>query len=795
VSALPVPESPPPAARRPLVRPVFLRVLLGLGLTLLLACVAAAGLWWYWTRKAVTPVDGTAQLPGLTAPVVVRRDALGIPHLEGSSSLDLMRAQGYVTAQDRLWQMDVMRRRALGELADAFGEGALRADQEIRTLGLNVASDEALGLLSPDLRAAVEAYADGVNAYITAHADALPIEFRLLRYGPRPWEARDTIAVGKLLALDLAKGWDSEAFRATVGDPLPPDVQEVLFPATFPHDRILVGRDGAAPPLPVASDGDTARGSNNWVISGAHTATGRPLLANDPHLTLGVPSIWAAVHLSGGGLNVAGVALPGTPGVILGRNDHVAWGCTNVEDDSADLYVEEVSPDGLSTRTPDGWAPVQVRQERILVREGTLSAARRTVDHPVRVTRHGPLIEIRARKYALGWTALRGAAELPAFALANRARGFEDFREAVRQFPGPSQNFVYADVDGHIAWYSAGRLPIRRGAGGERPYRGAAADGDWMGLVPFEELPHLVDPPSGRIVTANNRLVGADYPYRVTRGGIGPWRAAALFEALESRGGWTADDMVRLQAERLSIPHRDLARLLLETAGRHPGDAVWQDVAREMRGWDGRLEPGSRAAALAAVTFRAVGTRAIGPRVKTSRFAEALTRRSVAIHRLLLERPPSWVPPGDGDWDGVLKGAWSAAVADITARLGADRSAWTWGALNRMAVAHPLGRAIPPLNRLLSPPAVGVGGYSTTPNVLHITPAGSVEGPSMRFVADMADPDGTRLVNFMGQSGHPASPHYGDQLGLWVNVESPRLVMSPEAVAREARHTLRLVPK
>jgi penicillin G amidase len=774
-------------------RRVILRGLLALGVTAVLLGAGVCLFWWRWTRQALTPVDGTARLPGLTAPVTVRRDALGVPHLEGSSFLDLVRAQGYVTAQDRLWQMDVMRRRALGELAEAFGEGALKADQEIRTLGLGPASDEALGLLSPDVRAAVDAYAAGVNAYLEQHRGALPIEFRLLRYGPRPWEPRDTAAVGKLLALDLAKGWDTEEYRATVGDPLPPEVQEVLFPGVFPGDRILIGADSPAR-AQTATAGETAKGSNNWVVSGAHTATGRPLLANDPHLTLGVPSIWSVVHLSGGGLDLAGVALPGTPGVLIGRNARVAWGCTNVEDDSADLYAEELSPDGLATRTPEGWAPVQVRVEKIRVREGPLSASWRTVEHPVKVTRHGPLVEIRKRTYALRWTALQGAAELPAFAAFNRAVGWEEFREGLRRFPGPSQNFVYADVDGHIAWYSAGRLPVRRGGDGGRPYPGASPDGDWLGLVPFEELPHLVDPPSGRIVTANNRLVGSDYPYRVTRGGIAPWRAAALFDALESREAWTADDMVRLQGERLSLPHRDLARALLEAADRHTGDAVFAEVARELRGWDGRLEPESRPAALAAVTFRAVGARTIGPRVKGSPFAEALSRRSAAIHRLVLERPASWVPAEDRDWDGVLKGAWGTAVAEITRRLGSDRSAWTWSALNRVAVVHPLANAVPALRGLLSPPEVGAGGAATTPNVLHITPTGSVEAPSMRFVADLADPDNTRLVNFMGQSGHPASPHYSDQLHLWLKADSPRLAMTPAAVARETRHTLVLTP-
>ena len=793
-SAAAVSKAPPARAPRPL-RSRALRATCWLLLGLLLLAAVVAITYWRWSRRALPRVDGEARLPGLTAEVLVRRDALGVPHLQAASLPDLLRAQGYVTAQDRMWQMDILRRRARGELAEAFGPAALAADREIRTLGLGDAARRSLPQLPPDLRVLVDAYADGVNAWLTAHGDALPFEFRLLRYAPRPWEAVDSIAVGKLLAMDLAQGWDEEALRARAYDRLPADVQAMLFPTLFANDRILAGHD-AAPAAAGAPAAETARGSNNWVLSGAHTSTGRPLLANDPHLALGIPSIWSAIHLTAPGMDVAGVVLPGSPGVILGRNRRLAWGCTNVHDDGADLFVEEFDPkDPDRYRTADGWERVQTRHEPIRVRDGSLSSSWRTVDHVVRLTRRGPLVTIAARQYALHWTALSDdAVELTAFARLQRASSWDDFREAVKVFPGPSQNFVYADVDGHIGWYSAGRLPIRRAGDGSRPYPGAATDGDWLGFVPFDELPHVFDPPSGRIVTANNRLVGTDYPYKVTRGGIGPWRAAALFERLESREGWTTDDMARLQGERLSIPHRDLARLLLEAASRHHGDAAWDEVAREMTGWDARLEPDSRPAALAVLTFRAIGARVILPRVKGLPMGRALSRRAAAIHRLILERPASWVPAADRDWDGVLLGAWRAAEAEIAERLGADRARWSWGALNVMAIEHPLARAASVLGPLLSPPAVPMGGSGTTPNVLNIGPSGNVDAASMRFVANLADPDDTRLVNFMGQSGHVASAHYADQFEAWRNVETRRLPFTPEAVAREARHTLRLMP-
>ena len=790
-------SAPPPPAPRP--RSLAGRVARALGwalLAVLLLALAGAAAYWRWSRLALPQVDGEARLPGLSAPVTVRRDGLGVPHLQASSLPDLMRAQGYVTAQDRMWQMDLLRRRAEGQLAEAFGSAALVADRDVRTLGLGDAARRALPQVPSDLRVLIDAYADGVNAWLSTHGDSLPLEFRLLRYAPRPWEAADSLAVGKLLALDLAQGWEDEALRARVYDRLPADVQAMLFPKLFAQDHILVGQDAA-----VAAGGgevltETARGSNNWVISGAHTATGRPLLANDPHLALGVPSIWSAVHLTSPEMDVAGVVLPGTPGVTLGRNRRIAWGCTNVHDDSADLYVEEFDPrDPDLYRNADGWERVQVRHEAIRVREGALSSVWRTVDHVVRSTRRGPLVTIGARQYALRWTALADdAVELTAFARLQRAGDWNEFREAVRLFPGPAQNFVYADVDGHIGWYAAGRMPIRRAGDGARPYRGASADGDWLGFVPFDALPHVFDPPSGRIVTANNRLVGTDYPYKVTRGGIGPWRAAAVFEDLEAREGWTTDDFARLQGERLSLPHRDLARALLAAAARHHGDAAWDGVARELGGWDGRLEPGSRAAALAVFTFRAIGTRVILPRVAGMPLGRPLSRRVAAIHKLILERPASWVPAADKDWDGVLLGAWRTAESDITDTLGADRSRWTWGALNVMAVQHPLARAASVLGPLLSPPSVPMGGANTTPNVLGITPTGAVEGPSMRFIANLADADDTRLVNFMGQSGHAASAHYADQFGAWRAVETRRLAFSAQKVASEARNTLILRP-
>jgi penicillin amidase len=767
------------------------RALLALVAIALLGATAAGGSYWRWSRAALPVVDGSLRLAGLQADVTVRRDAHGVPHIRAGSTADLMRAQGYVTAQDRLWQMDVLRRRALGELSEAFGEGLLPADREMRTLGLNRAAREADAMMPPDLRDAVDAYAAGINAFVETHP--LPLEFRLLRYRPRPWTRADTLAVGKLLARDLAGGWEQEVYRALYADRLPADVQAVLYPRRFPDDHILFGRDGAA-----ARDGggeETARGSNNWVVSGAHTASGKPLLANDPHLGLGVPSIWAAVHLQAPGFDVAGVTLPGAPGVVIGRNRHIAWGCTNVHDDAVDLYAEERDPARPDFyRVGDGWERATVVDEVIRVRTSPLGSGRRDVRHPVTITRHGPLVEIHGRLWALRWPGIQRSLELTAFHRLDRASNWDEFKAALETYPGPSQNFAYADVDGHIGWYSAGHLPIRASGDGSRPYVGAGEQGAWSGFVPFGELPHALDPPSGRIVTANNRLVGTDYPYVVTRGGIAPWRASAIWDRLEAREQWTADGFAEVQAERLSKPHRELADALREAAARHPGDAAWNAVARDLGTWDGRLEAGSREAAQVAAAFRALGERTIGPKVARLPNADRLARRIAAVQVVVRERPPTFLPEGDADWDATFLAAWQEGERRLTTQLGADRAQWRYGRTNVMAVRHLLSRAVPGIGALLDPAPREMGSGMASPNVLQVLPSGEVEGPSMRFIANLADPDDTRLTNFMGQSGHPASPHYADQLEPWARVEPIKLAMSDEAVARATVHTLTLTP-
>jgi penicillin amidase len=572
--------------------------------------------------------------------------------------------------------MDLLRRRAQGELAAAFGEGALRADRDARTLGLGAAAAASLAAARPRLPRLLEAYAAGVNAYLASHRDALPLEFRMLRYEPRPWTAADTVAVGKLLALDLAQGWEAEAFRASVGDALPPEVQDLLFPSAFPTIGSCSARTPGRRSPPAATRPRAA------ATTGSSPAPTPPPASRcwptAPHLGLTVPSIWTAGPPDDTGPGRCGGDAARRARRDPGPQPPCGLGCTNVHDDSADLYVEEF--DGYDRyKVPGGWETAAIREERIEVRDGPLSRhdphrrpsgagdAPRPAGGDPRppvcaaldiARRHAGADRVPQMDRASNWGGVPGGpAPLPGPLAELRLRG-----------RGRPHRVVLGGPPAHP--------PIRRRrASLSRRHRRGRLDR----VRPFEALPHLVDPPSGRIVTANNRLVGSDYPYVVTRGGIGPWRAAALFRALESREGWTADDMVRLQGERLSLPHLDLARALLDAAARHRGDPLWDEVAREMTGWDGRMQADSRAAALAMATFRSLGDRVIGPRVDRVDAAEALRRRSVAIHRLIRERPPAFIPSGDAAWDGALRGAWQDAVAELARALGTDRARWRWG--------------------------------------------------------------------------------------------------------------------
>ncbi|HEV7843190.1 MAG TPA: penicillin acylase family protein, partial [Pyrinomonadaceae bacterium] len=484
------------------------------------------------------------RLKGLRERVTIRRDERGIPYIEAANLADLSFAQGFVTASDRLWQMEFMRRNMRGELAEILGSPAVTQDKLFRTYGFARVAEAEVAGASKEAREQLEAYARGVNAYIESlDAKGLPPEFQILQYRPRPWTPADSLLIVKLFFVFLSDTWQTDIMRAALAG-VPADKREALLVETSPLDVIVVGRDTprakAALARPrnanIKTDVSALRAlnemrantervaerlgaldinreaSNNWVVSGKRTVSGKPLLANDPHLLASAPSIWYMVHLSAPGLRVAGVTSPGLPGVVIGHNERIAWGFTNVGPDVADVYLEKFDPQNPRRyMTPAGWREVEVRREEIKVRKGFVGTETETQPLEVTVTRHGPIVfEHEGKRYALRWTALDpklSAAE--GFFAINMARNWTEFQTALSRYTAPMQNMVYADVDGHIGYTAAGRVPLRKSGDGSLPYDGATDAGEWTGFIPFEKLPRLFDPPSGIIVTANQRVVGS----------------------------------------------------------------------------------------------------------------------------------------------------------------------------------------------------------------------------------------------------------------------------------------------
>ena len=801
---------------------------------------------------ASTPVS----LAGLRSRVTIRRDGRGIPHIEAETEDDLYFAQGYATAQDRLWQMDLLRRTARGELAEIFGRPALEEDKRHRTYGFAQLSETLEARASATTRRILDAYARGVNAYVESRDGAegrkLPPEFLLLGYRPRPWRPADSLVVGKIFAETLSTTWPTDLVRASLAD-LPAPRRAQLLPDSSPLDVLVVGSDSAdkktdgergqqssarvrrptsrarvSAPAPGVPSGEVLSEaarllaatrsslervglfmeggavSNNWVVSGKRTASGKPLLANDPHLPPSAPSIWHMAHLKAPGLNVAGVTAPGAAGIILGHNEHVAWGATNLGPDVQDLYLEKFAGDKPNTyQTPAGPREAEVRREEIKVRKGFMGTATDTVTHEVVVTRHGPIVlEQGGARYALRWTALDPAAdEFVAFYKLNRARDWGEFRAALSDYRGPTQNFVYADARGHIGYYGAGRIPLRRTGDGSVPYDGATDAGEWAGFIPFAELPHAYDPPSGLIVTANSRVVGRSYPHHLTHEWADPYRARRIYDLLKDKTRLTSEDFRAVQGDTYSIGGvgfaREAAKLLRalpprgDTAGQPTTDVgKLRAAAALLESWDGRVVAESRAAPLVAEMRRAFRRRllaaALGPE-RAARFSWGSD--DLFFDRVIAERPPEWLPKEFKDYGELVRASLQDASAALAGRLGADESQWTWGRVSQARFAHPLA-GVPMIGQQfqIAPfPQNGSGGLAgATVNV--------GAGVSMRLIADTADWDRTQQGIALGISGDPSNPHWTDQLADWRAVTPRAFPFTDRAVAAAAKDVLELRP-
>jgi penicillin G amidase len=808
------PEIAPP--RTVTTRRVLRRLALAVLVVLLVA--AAAGGWLYYTATTALPqIDGSLAVAGLSSPVAVTRDAHGVPTIEAANLEDLFLAQGYVTAQDRLWEMDMTRRFAAGDMAEVLGADWVKHDREQRILGLEARAEKAVEELSPRDRSYLEAYARGVNGFIAQQRDRLPLEFRVLRYTPRPWTPLDSLVIEANMVKELNHYSAKVALeREKILTKLGPELTSDLYPNSSWRDH-PPGQDtqkmSTLPPAPPATAIGRVRtlagmaiplpelppelGSNDWVISGAHTASGKPLLSNDPHLGHQMPALWYEAHLTSGDFDVAGVTLPGTPTVILGHNQRIAWGFTNIGPTVEDVFIENFNSGG-QYQTPQGWQEPQRRHEVINVR------GQPNISFDVLVTRHGPiitdLIPGEKRMLALEWTLYTPNALALPFVDVDAAQGWDEFRRAFSTWVAPGQNVVYADGDGNIGYQAPGRVPIRSSGDGSLPVSGADNAHEWTGYVPLEKLPSVFNPPSGILATANGRITPDKYAYSLSAEWGPPYRTERIYKVLESDKKFTPADMLNLQTDVYSAFDRFCAERFVYALDHVKGISPRMREARElMRNWDGRMLADSAAAAIEASAREELYRLLLEPRLGA---AAAVGNhdgrlnwktyewfmRPVWLENVLLYEPQRWLPANAKDYNQLLAAAVETALQrpDVPANL-AD---WHWGELNPVEINHPIFGAIPLLRHWAGPGRHPQSGDSYT-----VKAVGRHFGPSERTTVDLANLDNSTLNIVTGQSGNLFSPYYMDQWPAWFGGSTFHLRFSAQAVAAARAHQLVLQPE
>ncbi|HLY47422.1 MAG TPA: penicillin acylase family protein [Stellaceae bacterium] len=775
------------------------------GAVLLVLLLAGAG--FLYLRSSLPQIDGSIAVAGLGGAVTIARDADGVPLITAADDSGAAFGLGFAHAQDRLFQMELMRRAGAGRLAEIFGEQAVANDRQMRVLGLYHLAEAELSLLSAPLRRALEAYTAGVNAFLETRSGALPPEFLLLRFAPEPWRPADSLVWGKLMDLRLAGNYRSELLRARLARTLSPAELAFLYPQ-YPKDapttlagltqlyrRLPLDRLYAA--LPPLGTLGPIRASNNWVVDGAHSASGKPLLANDPHLEFAAPGVWYLARLRTPGREIAGATAPGAPFVVVGHSDTLAWGFTNTGSDVEDLFIEKIDPsDPGRYLTPGGSDAFATRQETITVRDAA------PVRLTVRTTRHGPILS----------DALPVGAAAPGYVLAlsasflspddttpdalwgiGRAVDANGFRDALKSWVAPQQNIVYADSGGTIGFIAPGRVPIRKSGDGWLPAPGWSGDHDWTGYIPFADLPQASNPASGHFVSANNKIVPDTYRYFLSHDWDTPNRAQRITELLAATPRQTPAASAAIQADTLSLAARRLVPLMTRIA---PQSAVARDAVARLRGWDFRMDTGEVAPLLFTAWLRAFARDMFAAHLGAA--AADYWDLKPQIVEAVLTAHPEWCAPQNGphpdpppqagegqgggppgkitapteSCDRLLAAALDAALRDLARAYGPDIAQWTWGRAHPAVFASPLWSRIPVLRDWLQSRApVGGGidtvnrGATTIRDDAH--PYEERFGAGLRIITDLASPEDSRMIAVPGQSGNPLSTHFADLVERW----------------------------
>jgi penicillin amidase len=798
------------------------------GLVLIAVLGVAAGVLWLRSAEmAALPVlDGDLNVSGLSAPVTVRRDDHGVPHIEAATQDDLFLAQGYVAAQDRLWQMDTFRRNANGELAEILGSSLLRRDKAQRVLQLGVTARRIYANLPPADRKRLDEYASGVNLFIAQHPDTLPAEFRLLHYRPRPWTGADSLSIGMMMVQMLDTHWDAKLVREEISADLHnPKLERDLYPVGSWRDHPPTGmvidwsQPHPAPPTSPDDDDDDrsqarvspmsatddlatlratlglptcancAPGSNNWVISGAHTASGKPLLSNDMHLPLTEPNIWLMADLSAPGYHAAGVTLPGMPFVIAGHNEHVAWGFTALFADVQDLYHETLDGKGNYLAADGSWKPLSIDHEVIHVRGG------KDVELDVQLTEHGPLMGPMFMKppppMSLKWTLYdQTLNSLPLYEM-NTASNWAEFSAALATWDWPTQNVVYSDDQAHIAYQAVGRVPLRPAGLAGVPIQdapGSQPKHEWQGYIPFDQMPKAFDPPSGFLATANSRVTADNTTNSLTLEWMDPYRIERIYKSLQGREKLTPQDMLAMQTDIYSEVDQEIGHRLAYAIDHTPGvDDRLRKAADLMRSWDGRLTTDSAAASLVTKARSAFWPMVLKPKLGKDADDYRWSESDFAEEEIIMHGSTDWLPPAYKNWDALLTDLVRQGMKDGKAP--SDVSRWTYGSWHVVDIEHPLAGYLPIVSRIAGTGPQPLSGDTTT-----VKQVGRDFGPSQRFTMDWSNIDGSTEDIVLGESSDPYSPYFRDQWADYYGGITFSLPFTQQAVAAQTRHTLRLLP-
>ncbi len=770
----------------------------------------------FLSKRRLPQIDGMLNVPGLKSSVEIIRDRWGIPHIYAANTHDLFFAQGFVHAQDRLWQMELNRRTATGRLSEIFGEVALDTDRAVRTFGFARIAEIDLDNAADDILNVVHAYTDGVNTYLQRPSAHLPVEFTLLRHTPEPWTLLDSMAFMRVLVWQLSHAWYGEIVRAQLIEAVGPEHAaelEIHYPAANPTtlpqgvEFNAIDTNGLRQALrgPFLDQG---KGSNAWSVTGSKTTTGQPILCNDPHLPLMLPSLWYQVHLVGGPINTIGISLPGVPMVLIGHNDHIAWGMTLAYTDCEDLFIEKLDP----ARPNKYYFRGELRTADIVREEIRVKGRVQPHVEEVTITQHGPIISdvigYTGKRVAVNSMALRPSSVARGWLWLNQAQDWNEFVKAMRLIEAPQLNVAYADVDGNIGYWCTGRVPIRAQGKGDVPVPGWTGEYEWIGEVPFEEMPHVLNPQQGYVVTCNHRLVPDDYPYFLGEVWMNGYRARRIVEVLESKGQLSIDDMRALQMDFTCPPGVEFAQRVGYLQADDADAALACDLLRQ---WDGCLTAETIGGTIYEVArytlvrnvFEAALSKSLTDQVMGKGFHPLLMTASefyghdtVAILRML-DNPQSWWMQRAGGRDAVLTRSLKQTIEWLRSTLGPDQSQWQWGKVHRATFPHAMAIQ-KPLDLVFNRGPYPIGGDTDTVCQVAMLPDDPYDNkawaPTYRQIVDLGDLSRSRWIYAPGQSGQVGHKHYDDLIEPWRKGETIPMLWTREQIDGAAEGKLVLKP-